>query len=191
MLKEMLIKNRSYRRYDAGFTVPEETLCELIGLARYINSSANKQALRFRPVCEAALREKLFAVTRWAKLLENYSGPQEHERPGGYIVICRDAAVWPNAATLEKDVGVAAAAITLGAVEKGLGCCMINNFSAQGCREALELPETLEPALVVAIGKPAEEIILEDAKTGGDTKYYRDENGVHHVPKLSLDKLII
>ncbi|RLC39426.1 MAG: nitroreductase, partial [Candidatus Coatesbacteria bacterium] len=49
----------------------------------------------------------------------------------------------------------------------------------------------LEILLVLALGKPAERVVIEPVGEDGDTKYYRDEEGVHHVPKRSLDEIII
>jgi hypothetical protein len=41
------------------------------------------------------------------------------------------------------------------------------------------------------MGKPGEEIILEEIENGQDSAYYRDENFVHHVPKRKLEDVIL
>ncbi|HKJ40907.1 MAG TPA: hypothetical protein VKA27_02390 [Sunxiuqinia sp.] len=43
---------------------------------------------------------------------------------------------------------------------------------------------------VLALGKSAEKVVLEEMENG-DYKYWRDENDEHHVPKRSLDDLIL
>ena len=79
----------------------------------------------------------------------------------------------------------------LAAVEQGLGGCMIGNFQAGEVMEVLGLPEEIRPLLIVAFGKPAEEIHLVDVPEDGNTNYYRDETDVHYVPKRTLaDELL-
>ncbi|WP_198003745.1 hypothetical protein [Methanococcoides burtonii] len=45
--------------------------------------------------------------------------------------------------------------------------------------------------LVLAMGIPAEEIVLEETGKEKDIRYWRDENGRHHVPKRGLDEIIV
>ena len=86
-------------------------------------------------------------------------------------------------------MGITAQTMLLAAVEKGLGGCMIGSFQKEELKTALEIPEYLVPMLVLAIGAPDEEIVLEDAC--GTITYYRDEKGVHHVPKRTMEELVI
>ena len=81
--------------------------------------------------------------------------------------------------------------ILLGAVENGLGGCIIANINRKKLAEALNLDEKYEIALVLALGYPKEEVVIETINEYGDIKYWRDENKVHHVPKRTLDKLIL
>ncbi|HAN44682.1 MAG TPA: nitroreductase, partial [Ruminococcaceae bacterium] len=120
-----------------------------------------------------------------------FKGPAEGERPTAYIIICADKNIAPNVERFNMDVGIAAQTIMLAAAEKGLGGCMIGNYSKEALSDALKLPENICPALILALGKPNEQIILEDAKNEKDIGYYRDENNIHHVPKRTLDELII
>ncbi|HOW99588.1 MAG TPA: nitroreductase family protein, partial [Deltaproteobacteria bacterium] len=85
----------------------------------------------------------------------------------------------------------AAQSILLGACSKGLGGCMIASVKRGGLREALAIPKRYEILLVIALGKPAEEVRIEEMGEGADVAYWRDENGVHHVPKRSLDDIIL
>ena len=79
----------------------------------------------------------------------------------------------------------------LGAAEKGLAGCMIGLVARDDLREALSLPSRYEILLVVALGKPAEQVVLEEIGAKGDIKYWRDDEGIHHVPKRSRQDLIV
>jgi hypothetical protein len=75
--------------------------------------------------------------------------------------------------------------------EQGFGGCMIGSIKRDELRKVLEIPEHLEILLVLALGKPNEKVVLEDVGEDGDIKYYRAGQDVHHVPKRTLDELII
>jgi nitroreductase len=122
-------------------------------------------------------------------MLQDWEGPAEGERPSAYIVIVRDKNMnTPN----NLDAGIMAQSMLLGAVERGYGGCMFGAVNKPVLSELLEIDkEKFEIALVVALGKPGEEIIIDDIGSGQDTKYYRDKDDVHHVPKIKLKDLII
>lgn len=191
MLKDLLKKNRSYRGYDESRKLTREELADLVEYTRLCPSSANIQPLKYYLAWEPDTLARIQAMTRWAGALSHMQLPREGMRPTGFIVICQDTRISNNTTTFLKDVGIAAQTMLLAAAEKGLGGCMIGSFSREGIVETLELEESLIPLLVVALGAPAEEIVLEDAPAGGSVKYYRDEKDVHHVPKRMLDELIL
>ena len=120
--------------------------------------------------------------------MRSWSGPAEGERPSAYIVILGDTEISKSSGC---DHGIAAQSIMLGATERGLGGCMIGSIKRDALRETLEIPERYEIQLVLALGKPAETVVLEDVGPDGDIKYYRDDEDVHHVPKRPLDELIL
>ncbi|HEC80211.1 MAG TPA: nitroreductase [Firmicutes bacterium] len=188
MLKELVLKNRSYRRFDEGFTIDERTLRELIDLARLSPSSINLQPLKYIISCTPDKNARIFPHLRWAQLLEGWEGPGEGERPSAYIIILGDTTIREK---FGCDHGICAQSIMLGATERGLGGCMIANIDRKGLRGDLNIADHLEILLVLALGKPAERVVIEPVGEDGDTKYYRDEEGVHHVPKRSLDEIII
>jgi len=189
MLKDLVLKNRSYRSYAQSPRVELSDLKELVELARITPSSQNKQALRYRLVCGAEECAVMQPLTGWAKRLHPMVLPPEGHCPTAFIVICSDPAAGPSQ-VFQKDVGIVAQTMLLGAAEKGFGGCMIGSFTPEKVREALSLPEELKPELVVAFGYPDEEITLVDC-IDGDTAYYRDAENRHYVPKLSTDELII
>ncbi|MCJ7575231.1 MAG: nitroreductase family protein [Dehalococcoidia bacterium] len=188
MLRDLILKNRSYRRFHEEVDIKLATLRELVDLARLSASAKNWQPLKYILSCDRGKNALVFPNLVWARFLTNWPGPSEGERPSGYIIILGDTEVsrfW------DYDAGIAAQSILLGATEKGLGGCMIANVDREGLRGALEIPRRYEILLVLALGKPKEKVVIETVGPGGDTKYWRDSRGVHHVPKRSLDDIII
>ena len=181
-LESLLKRNRSYRGYDPSRVVSREELIQLLEVTRWIGSGMNAQPLRYRLVCgaDAALVHPL--VTLGSALPEHV--PHPGKEPSAYIVVCSAA----TGRAVDIDLGIAAQSILLRAVEKGLGGIFILNFRARELQSSLGLP--LPPIAVIAIGKPLENIFLVDAKPGEPLSYYR-KDGVHFVPKLSVEDIII
>ncbi|MGQ9706642.1 MAG: nitroreductase family protein [bacterium] len=188
MLKDLVLKSRSYRRFYQDFVITEEMLRDLVDLARLSPSSMNLQMLKFIISCEKEKNEKIFPYLALARYLKDWSGPEEGERPSAYIIILGDKRIREN---FSCDHGICAQSILLGATEDGFGGCMIANIDKNGLRKSLSIPDHFEILLVVALGKPKEEVIIEPLGPNGDIKYYRDSEGRHHVPKRSLDDIIV
>ncbi len=189
MLKELIMKTRSYRRFDESVTIDHGTLEELVDFARCSPSSANLQPLKYFLCSDRASVERIFPHLRWAGYLEEWKGPAEGEHPTACIVILGDTEI---TSSFSCDHGIAAHAIMLAATERGLGGCVIGSFEKRGIREVLGIDESrFEILLVLALGEPVEEVILEDVDDSGDIRYWRDEEGRHHVPKRPLEELIM
>jgi nitroreductase len=187
-IRDLVYKNRSFRRFDQDHVIDRDTLVELVDLARHSASGANKQPLKFYLSCDRDTNAIIFPHLRWAGYLEDWSGPAEGERPSAYIVIIGDMEVSDSSGV---DHGIAAQSMLLGAAERGLGGCMIGSVQRVKLQRELGLPEHYHILLVVALGKPGETVVVETVGPDGDIKYWRDENGIHHVPKRPLDELII
>jgi nitroreductase len=187
-LTELLRSNRSYRRFHEDQPVDEGTLRGLVERTRLCPSSANRQPLKYLLACAAEDRAKIFPHLAWAGALADWPGPAEGERPAGYIVVLGDIEI---SATFHVDSGIAAQSILLAAVEQGLGGCMVGSIDRDGLRKALRIPERFAIALVIALGKPQETVVLEDARGPADVVYWRDQQGVHHVPKRPLEELLV
>jgi nitroreductase len=188
MLKELVKKNRSYRRFDENFKIDLDTLKELVGLARLSASGANLQPLKYVLSCAPQINEKIFSTLAWAAYLKDWAGPEKGQRPSAYIIVLHDKEVSGGAGV---DHGIACQTMLLGAVEKGLGGCMLGSINREELRAILKLQDRYDILLVLALGKPAEEVAIEEIGFDGDIKYYHDKDGVHHVPKRSLEDLII
>ncbi len=185
-LKDLVLKNRSYRRFHEDQKITKEQLMELLELARFSASGANKQPLKFLLSCTRETNNKIFLNLGWAGYFPDWDGPKKGERPTAYIVILGDTTISTN---YFVDHGIMAQSMLLGAVEMGLGGCMLLSIKKEQLKKELEIPEHLEIVLVIALGVPKEKIVIEDAKDG-EIKYYRDDEQVHHVPKRPLDELI-
>jgi len=191
MIKDLVRKNRSYRGYDESRKISEEELRDLIDTARLAGSAANLQPLKYRLVYTDEEVAKLNAITRWGKMLKDMELPHKGMYPTAYIVICVDTEITKAPENANTDIGIAAQSMLLAAVEQGLGGCMIGNYEKAQASEALALPERYVPQLIVAIGKPAETVVLTDPAEDGSVKYYRDANDVHYVPKRKLEDIIL
>lgn len=189
-LEQLVRKNRSYRGYDESVSVTSEHLYRLLSCVRLTPSSTNLQPLKFLVTNTPEENAKIFPYTKWAGKLSHLHLPYEGHRPTAYVVIFIDRTIAQNPTPFLKDVGIAAQTLLLGAVEQGLGGIMIGSFDHDAILKEFSLPDTLQPELVVALGKPDETIVLEDAK-GGEVSYYRDAQNVHHVPKRPLEELIL
>jgi len=184
----MVAKNRSYRRFYGDENITKETLLSLVDHARLSASGANKQPLRYLVSYEKQVNATIYSNLAWAGYLSDWSGPDEGERPSAYIIILQEK----NSKMIAGvDHGIAAQSILLGAVEIGLGGCIIANIKREELSKSLAIPSQYEILLVIAIGKPKEIVVIDEINVGEDIKYWRDENKVHHVPKLKLKDIVL
>ncbi len=185
-LHELAIENRSTRRFRQEIAISERDLFLFIDSARLAPSGANLQLLRFTPVTGRKHCLQIFPALKWAGYLEDWNGPVEGEQPSAYIIIHAPVGERRH---IPVDAGIAAAYIVLTARESGYGSCMIMSFDRTLIEEAAGTQEGYHPFLIIALGIPGEETVLEEAD--GDIRYYRDQKDRHHVPKLALDDLIV
>ncbi len=188
MILDLIQKNRSYRRFEHRYVLEEATLKELVELARLCPSAGNLQPLKYYLSWQAERNAAIFANLAWARYLTDWDGPGEGERPSGYIIILGDTRISKH---FGCDHGIAAQSILLGAVERGLGGCMIGSINQQGLREGLKIGQHLEILLVVALGKPIETVMLDEVGPDGNIRYWREPNQIHHVPKRSWQEIVI
>jgi nitroreductase len=188
VIEEIIRQNRSYRRFDESFDVSTDKLRQMINFARLSPSAANLQPLRYVVSSTPDKNEKIFPCLAWAGYLKDWPGPAKGERPSAYIIMLGDTRVAKN---FGCDSGIACQSILLGAVQMGLGGCIIGSVDRDRLRKALKIPEEYDIVYVIALGKPAEKVVIEKVGEDGDIRYYRDSNGLHHVPKRSLDDIII
>ncbi|MTI83123.1 MAG: nitroreductase family protein [Firmicutes bacterium] len=184
---ELVSKNRSYRRFYQDTKIEKNTLKDLVNLARLSASAGNKQPLKYVLSYDPEKNNSIFNTLAWAAYLKDWNGPVEGERPSAYIVVLNDNQISNNYSDI--DVGIACQSILLGASDMGLGGCILAFVNREKLKNSLNIPEGLEIKVVIALGKPKEPVTIEAAK--GDIKYWRDDKGVHHVPKRPLDEVIL
>lgn len=186
--KELVIKNRSYRRFDQNHSLDKDLLLELVDHARCTPSAKNRQLLRYVVTCSSEINGKIFTTLGWANSIPDWPGPEEGERPTGYIIIAAKKSSWD---WVKADLGISAQTILLASAAKGLGGCMLASLRKNRLQRILELEEDLEILLVIALGKPVETVVLEDVGNEASLTYFRTEDRVHHVPKLELEDLVL
>ena len=188
MITELVTENRSCRRFYQDHAVAPETLKAFVNLARMSASGANLQPLKYILSCDPRKNAEIFSCLAWAAYLKDWPGPAEGERPAAYIVVLGDTSISESAGC---DHGIASQTILLGAREKGLAGCMLGSIDRNKLRDSLNIPSQLKILLVIAIGKPKEEVVLETVGSDNSIRYWRDNEGVHHVPKRKLEDIII
>jgi len=188
MLRDLIVKNRTYRRFNEEKKISKKDLLELVDLARLSASAANKQPLKYYISDDQHTNEKIFSTLSWAAYLKDWKGPAEGERPTAYIIILGDKDITEN---FGVDPGIVAQSILLGATEKGLGGCMFGSVARERLRKLLNIPSQYEILYALALGHPVEKVQIEKLGDNGDIKYWRDKNNVYHVPKRSLSDIVV
>ncbi len=194
MIKDLVYKNKTYRRFYEDEQIDYQTLKDFIDLARLSPTARNQQALKYKIITDKQLRNELFSTLKWAGYLHDWDGPEEGERPSAYILIGIDnniSSKYIPQWTL-TDLGIAMQTILLAAAEKGYGGCVIVAMDREKQRQLLDIPENIDIQAVIALGKPKENVIwTQMKKDDNDFRYWRDDKGNHYVPKRSLDDILL
>jgi len=188
IIRDLILTNRSYRIFDESIKIDCNTLKGFIKLARLTSSRGNRQPLKFVLSCHDEINNKIFSKLFWAKQLKNWEGHQEGEKPSAYIIALGDTTIGNE---FSFDTGLACQSILMGAVEAGFGGCMINNINRDELRRELNIDEIYEIMIVLAIGKPKQKSIIEEIGNDGSLRYWFDDENNNHVPKRSVDELIL
>jgi nitroreductase len=185
--EEIVNKTRSYRRFDEGDRIGRDRLVRLVNLARLSPSATNRQSLKYLVYDSEDDCAAIFPATAWAGYLKDWPGPEQGERPSGYIIILRDLKIGDP---FGIDHGIAAQTIMLGATDMGFGGCMVGSIKKDLLRQFMKIPENYEILLVLALGRPIEKIVLDEI-SDDDFKYWRETDKTHHVPKRSLKEVLL
>ena len=184
---ELAKANRSCRRFNETTPVGMDVLDHMVEAARHTASAMNKQPLRYALVADPAVCAGIFPGLAWAGYIKGWPGPAQGERPTAYVVICHDGEPGPWS---KVDLGIVAQTMMLAAREKGFGGCMLGALKKDVIAKAVGLPEGLEMMMVLALGKPAEDVIVEELAPDGDFKYWRAADDTFHVPKRGVSELV-
>ena len=184
---DLIKKSRSYRRFYQDIPVKQEDLELMIEAARFSPSSRNVQPLKFILSNDSGLNDKIFPNLAWAGYLTDWEGPEKGEQPSGYIIMVHDKSI---SATYSCDNGIMAQSMLLQATELGYGGCMIASIKKDELKKLFSLNDNYDIIMVIALGKPKEVVVIDDIKDG-DFRYFRENNGIHHVPKRTINELIL
>ena len=182
-LASLVAKNRSTRGFDTSFKVRKDQLRSLVEVAWLVPSARNQQVLRYRLVTEDEAHLVLPHI-RLGGALPELNLPLPGTEPNAFVVICSEK----EGRYVDMDMGIVAQTMLLRAVEMGLNGVIIAAFDRDKIANALNL--SLAPQLLLAVGRSAEQVEITDISLGENVNYYR-ENGVHFVPKLRIEDLII
>lgn len=187
-LSELILKTRSYRRFDTTHEIQRDFLLEIVNNTRYVASARNLQPLMYKVISDNTDCQKIFPFLKWAGYLTDWQGPAENETPTAYILIAFDKNKNSNNWTY-TDLGIASQTIMLQLSENQLGGCMIASFDKIQIHKELNIAENFELVLILAIGKPNEEITIVEKSNLEDVKYWREDN-IHFVPKKCLEDIL-
>ena len=185
--EDIVLRTRSYRRFDESDRIGRETLIRLVDMARLSASATNRQSLKYLVYDSVEDCTAIFPATAWAGYLKEWPGPEPGQRPSGYIILLRDLEINDP---FGIDHGIAAQTIMFGATTMGYGGCMIGSIKKEMLRKTLGIADRYEILLVLALGRPTELIIIDDIREG-DFKYWREPDGTHHVPKRTLGETLL
>lgn len=187
-IRNLVKKSRSTRRFQEERQISEEILLNLLDIARFCPSGRNRQPIRYILSIDREENARIRTCIQWAMDLPDWEGPEEGENPAAYITMVTEQKCVPDP---RYDIGIAAQTILLAAAECGIGGCMIGSIERAALRRILAIPKEFEIHLLLALGYPAETIVLDPLPEVGDTRYWRDAEGVHHVPKRSLAGILL
>lgn len=181
---DALYLRRSIRKFRPE-PVSMDILRKIVEVSRLYPTGGNLQPVRFAIVARKDLCDSLFADLKWAMYLPGYT-IADHERPTAYIVLLREERVRKNC---DYDIGAASTMVMVAAADQGLGSCAIGNFTKAKLSSLLDLPETLHPELVIALGYPAQESRV--IPMADSVRYTRDEQGNFLVPKWDTEGVLV
>lgn len=182
---EAIKKRRTIRRFKQD-PIPAAVLEKLVEAGRLAPSGGNLQPWEFIIVSEKEMVDRVFPTLAWAGYLAPHGTPPEGRRPVAYIVVLQDKKI--KAFTPSADLAAAIENIILLGVAEGLGSCWIGSIQREKLAEILAIPDQYHIDSVVALGYPDEKSVVEEYQ--GDIKYWKDAEGLMHVPKKSLKEIL-
>lgn len=187
---QLVESTRTYRRFDESKPISTGVLHELINLARLAGSARNCQPWQYMIVNDSEECGRIFPHLAWAGYLKDWKGPSEGQRPTAYV-LCLLNHDWLKGSEKEAqfDLGISSQNLLLGAKAKDIVGCRIGAFSPK-LKNLYKIPDNTTLELVIALGRPDEDVFLEEVREG-NVQYWHDDKGAHHVPKRTLEDILI
>lgn len=187
-LQTLLEKRRSYRKFDESKPLSANDREAILQAVQTASSGMNRQSLRFISVESQEKVSQVFDLTHWAASLPADLGqPKPGERPVYFVVVCAHTESTPF---VDVDKGLAISNMTLTAMDRGIGSCIIGNFNHKKMQDLLDIDEDYTCNLVVAFGYPAITSTIKEVAAGEDLSYYLDDDGQYIVPKLKTEDIV-
>jgi nitroreductase len=182
---ESIKGRRSIRKFTRE-PVHKEDLLKLIELGSLAASGMNVQPIKYI-VATGKKADEIFPHTRWAGYLKGQGSPAFDERPSAFILVLNDNSLRKSG--YELDAGAAVQNILVAAHAMGIGTCWLGAIDYDDISSLVGLTEGYKLISAIAVGYPAQKSISEASE--GDIRYYLDEEEVLHVPKRSIDEIIL
>lgn len=183
---DVIKERRTIRKFQQK-PIPRDIMTKLLDAARVAPSASNMQPLKYLVLDQPELVDDVFKTTSWANYLEGKGTPSNAEKPVAYIIVLVDKDIRDDG--FGVDIGLALENLILTAWEEGIGCCIQGSIDRDKIRADFNIPDKYIISHAVALGYRAEQPVLEEAKND-DIKYFKDENGVLHVPKRKLEDIV-
>ena len=177
---------RTIRKFQDK-AIDYKILEKFVDYSRLSSSAMNLQPIRYYIAHEGKIAEQIFKHTRWAGFLKGSHSPSFDERPRAYILFLYDSEISKSP---RGDIGAASHAIQLMALNEGIGSCWMGAIDRDEILKICNIDKRFSLDSLLSLGYPAENPVAE-VVADGNTKYYLDENNILHVPKLSLQDVLI
>ena len=187
---DIAVTRRSVRRFKDK-PVPYEVLEKCLNAGRLAPCGRNHQVCEYVVINDAEVLPGIFEnIGGSVKMPPEKGGPRPEQAPKAYIIILINKE-WEeeNRRRISLyDVGMAAENIILVAYEQGLGACPILMFNESNIKPVLNIPDTHDIALVIAMGYPDEAPVAEVATDS--IEGWLDDKLVRHIPKRRLEDIV-
>ena len=150
-----------------------------------LGSGCNRQVLRFRLVTQGDESQKVLENIKMGAALPELHLPFPGTEPEAFIIVC---SLNGDDKLALIDLGMSLEAMSLRAVEMGLNTLIVGAFNKARLKEAFNLP--YDPVAVLCVGKGAERFELVPINESAPHAYYR-RDGIHYIPKVKLEDLIL
>jgi len=182
---DLIVKRRTIRSFEQKPIAPD-LLKKITNAGRLAPSGANLQPLEFLVITEQSLLGKVFATLKWAAYIAPAGDPPSDKRPTAYIIVLINTEIKKEKG--EVDAAAAIENMILTALEEDVGTCWLGSINRQEIRGLFSIPDNYRIDSVVAFGYPSEFPVVEVADNS--IKYWKDENGLLHVPKRRLEDIV-
>lgn len=184
---EAIMKRRTVRKFGQE-KIAHEDIIKIIDCGRMSASGANLQPVKYAVAETEELCSEIYPYTKWAGYISGWE-PAQNERPVAYIAVLTDTSI-KSAEKSEVDCGSAIANMMIGALSLGIGSCWLGAIDRKNIAKVLNLDEKYHVSYLLALGYPMQSGVTYDMEEN-DAHYYFDENGNVHVPKRTLNDVIV